>query len=200
MESGKPLASVATALSAASLACAAWYSDWIGAGVAGFALVFSAIAVLKCGPRAAMFCLAASAVSLVGTAVISFWFTEGLVNDGTISRTVWNFGCAFIHAAPLPPLSIAAFYCIAAMFNASFNWALTFSLCPFVGLGMLVPGFVMEYIDEMLGAPELPNNAYAVTCLAVGLVIMAITGVIVRRVMKPNMYLIRASGREVRDP
>ena len=200
MESGRPLASVATALSAASLACAAWHSDWIGAGVAVFALIFSVIAVLKCGPRAAMFCLAASALSLIGTAIISFWFTEELVNDDTISRTVWNFGCAFIHAMPLPPLSIAAFYCIAAVFNASFNWALTFSLCPFVGLGMLVPGFVMEYIDELLGAPELPNNAYAVTCLAVGLVIMAITGVVVRRVMKPNRYLIRASGREVRGP
>lgn len=200
MESGRPLASVATILSAASLACAAWHSDWIGAGVAVFALVFSAIALLKCGQRAAMFCLAASALSLIGTAVISFWFTEGLVNDGTISRMVWNFGCAFVHAMPLPPLSIAAFYCIAAVFNASFNWALTFSLCPFVGLGMLVPGFVMEYIDEMLGAPELPNNAYAVTCLAVGLIIMAITGAVVRKVMKPNAYLIRASGREVRDP
>jgi len=200
MESGRPLASAATVLSAASLACAAWHSDWIGAGVAVFALVFSAVSLLKCGPRAAMFCLAGSAISLAGSLVIGFVFTFDLYLDHTITLTTWNIVCAIIHAAPLPPLAIAAFYCIAAVFNASFNWALTFSLCPFVGLGMLVPGFVMEYIDEMLGAPELPNNAYAVTCLLAGLLIMAVTGAIVRKVMKPNRYLIRASGREVRDP
>ena len=56
-----------------------------------------------------------------------------------------------------------------------------------------------EYFDELMGAPELPSNAYAVDALLVGLIVMAITGFIVKKVMKPNRYLIRASGREVRQ-
>ena len=199
MISGKGIAASALIAAIASLACGAANSDWIGSGVAVFAVVFSAVALMKCGSRASMFCLAGSLLSLIGNCIIWQVIPESVIDDGTVSRATWNFLCAILHVLPLPALSIAAFYVIAASFDSSFNWALTCGLCPFVGLGILVPGFVIEYFDELMGAPELPSNAYAVDALLVGLVVMAITGFVVKKVMKPNRYLIRASGREVRQ-
>lgn len=192
-------AAIGSIASIASLLVAILSDDWIGAGVSFFAFLFSGISFFRCGGRAGIFCACGALLALAGVVSIRLALPYDLVLDDSIPLGVWSTLCAILHVIALPPLTIAAFYVIAALFDASFNWALTFSLCPFAGLGILIPGFVMEYFDELLGGAEMPNNAYAVICILAGLLIMAITSIVVRKVMKSNRYLIRRSGREVRQ-
>jgi hypothetical protein len=91
------------------------------------------------------------------------------------------------------------FFTAAALFNASYNWALLFGLSWMVGTGFQLPMclsvFVVQISDLQHGI--VTNNGLVVGMI-IGLFISVVFSLVIRSVFEKNRYLITANGLTVR--
>lgn len=148
MNSGRAVAVVSAILAVISLVIAWYYYEGIMAIVSLFALVFGAVASKRCSARTNKYIMIAAAVSLVCTVLSVTVLSQGNFSDDGHPTTFWFVLIGLVHTIPVVPLTFATFTIIASVTGASYNWAIVRGLSPFIGMGMEVPGFVLEYMFE----------------------------------------------------
>ncbi|MBR2255642.1 MAG: hypothetical protein IJ856_07555, partial [Candidatus Methanomethylophilaceae archaeon] len=84
MERGRVLSLLATVVAAVSLVYSANGGDWVAAGTSLVATVLSCVSAIRCGDRAAMFCITGSLLVLAGALVIGMALPYSLVEDGDL--------------------------------------------------------------------------------------------------------------------
>jgi hypothetical protein len=193
------IAAAASVLSIAGMSVGAWFHDWVGATLCVYALVFSLLCIRNGSGRFAMFCLASSVLILVGNLAVSFLLPYSMVLDEKLNIYAWAFLTAAGHSICLPTMVIAAYYAVSSFSSASFNWMLVAAFATFIGIGMAMPGFFLEFIDYLLGTKDLTTNAYALYSLVVPIAFMVPTSIIAWRYMRPRRYLIVDGERRVRQ-
>jgi len=190
----KAASMVSIALSVIAVLFAGWYHDWVGACLGIYSLVFAAVCAKKGNSRYSMYCLVSSVIVLVGVVVLALFLPYSLVEEG-MDVNIWGLANAAVHSFALPFLAVESFYFMAAAYHSSFNWMLVAGFVFFIGEGMVLPGFVGEFIEYLLGTSDFTTNAYALLSLIVPVLFMFITAVVAWRVMRPNKYLITDEGR-----
>ncbi|MFT0899027.1 hypothetical protein [Candidatus Methanoprimaticola sp. MG2] len=170
MNSGRLVATASAILAVASLVVAWCNYEGIMAVISFFALVFGIVASKRCSARMNVFIMIAAAASLVCTFLsVTILSPEGFSNEAGEPSTFWFVLIGLVHSVPMMPLTMSMFVIIASVTGASYNWAIVLGLSPFIGMGMEVPGFVLEYVFE--GADNwMTDNGYILhhflmTCL-----------------------------------
>lgn len=195
----KSAAALSVALSVLATIVSGWYHDWVCTALGVYSAVFSYTCFIKSNDRYSVFCLASSVLVLAGALVSSFCLPYSLVTDESLDVNTWALMVAVSHSLCIPLLAVESFYFMAARFQASYNWMLVSGLVFFIGLGMALPGFILEFVDYLLGISNLTTNAYALLSLIVPVLFMIVTAIVAWRVMRPNRYLITSEGRKVRS-
>ena len=195
---GKALELAALVLSILSTIVGSYYHDWIGFVLSIYSLIFSVFCYKKSNYRFAVFCISSAVLVLIGTTMVSVFLPFSKVDSGELDIYVWAMLSAISHALCLPTLAISSFYTIASVSNASYNFVMVGGFMTFIGIGMTMPGFILEYLDILYWTGELTTNAYALYTLLIALLVMIAASAITWRIMRRNRYLITAEGRKVR--
>ena len=194
----KALELSAIVLTVASIATGSYYHEWIGVVLSFYTLVFTVVSIRNENDRLASFCFYSSIIVLIGTLIASIMLPYSNVETGSMDLYVWAVLSAVCHAIALPTLSISCLYMIATVSGASYNFALTAGFMPFIGIGMVMPGFILQYMDVLYFGGETMTNAYALYSLLIALAMTAVSAIIVWRIMRKNRYLVTSKGREVK--
>jgi hypothetical protein len=187
-------------ISTVSVAFGIWGRDGAMTALSMLAALFSVLSFVYCSPAARLYILIASATVLACTILmVTAASHDTLVNGGYVSDLGWIYIYAVIRGIAVIPLMIVFFFTTAAVFKASYNWAVVSGLGWLTGMGMQVPQFAMVLI---LQSSELESeiivNATIVIGMLVNLVMFAAFSLILRSVFKKNRYLITPNGLEVR--
>ncbi len=188
---------LALSISILSGVVAGWYHDWVVVGFSIYSMLFSGFCVLKGNEDYSKCCLFSSMLILVGCLIVNLLLPYSMVGEG-LDIYVWSSLVALVHSLCLPSLAFGSLFFMASWSGSSYNWAIVGALITFIGLGMVLPGFMLEYFDMIYGERELTTNGYALMSLMIPLIMMAITAVISSRRMRSGKLLIRRNGLEVR--
>ena len=160
MNSGRLVAIASALISLAALAIAISEFEGIMTVIALFSLVFGSVASKRCSAKTNLFILAAAIATLACTAVsVVALGPEQMVDKDVMDKVHWFYIMGLLHAVPIVPMAFASFIIIASVTGASYNWAVVGGLSPFVALGILVPGYVLEYVFQGIG--DLYENIIA---------------------------------------
>ncbi len=142
-----------------------------------------------------MVCVA-SLVTLICTltCVTSLYQMDHLDTLGNIPMW-WIVSIGLVHAMPIAPLILVFVNVLTSFTGASINWAIVLVLGPFIGMGMEVPGFIIEYIFTPFDAWLADNTYLLVGMLESGLVAL-VASVVISKNMKGGTWLITCNGRE----
>lgn len=159
MNSGRIVAAASAMLALVSLIVACYYYEGIMAIISLFALVFGGVASKRCSARTNKYIMAAAAMALVCTILSVTVLNQGNFSVDGHPTTFWFVLIGLVHTIPVVPLTFSTYTIIASVTGASYNWAIVRGLSPFIGMGMEVPGFVLEYVFE--GADNwMTDNGY----------------------------------------
>ncbi|MDO5853576.1 MAG: hypothetical protein Q4Q62_05950 [Thermoplasmata archaeon] len=199
MNSGRVVA-VASALLAVLSLIIAWIEcEGIMAIISLFALAFGSAASKRCSARTCIYIMTASALCLVCTILSVTVLSQGnfLGPDGDPS-TAWFVIIGLVHSIPVIPLTFSSYTIIASVSAASYNWAMVRGLSPFIGMGMEVPGFVLEYFFE--GSDNwMTDNGYILYHFLMTAIVMIVFSYVVSEAMRDARVIVNENGVEVLD-
>lgn len=194
MNTGRAVAVVSALLAIASLVVAWIHYEGIMAIVSFFVLVFGVLASKNCTLNTNKFILLASVASVVCTALSVTVLVQGNFSDAEGTPTVtWFVLIGLVHSVPVVPLTLSVYPIIASLSGASFNWAIVRGLSPFIGMGMEVPGFVLEYMFE--GADNwMTDNGYILYHFLMTALVMIVFAYIASSIMRKNSLIMTEKG------
>ncbi len=184
-----------------SLALGIWGRDGAVMALSCFAISFSVVSLLRCTGKVHLYSAVMSAAVLVCAVLsVTIFSYETLVEGGVVSPYGWVGITAVVRGAAILPLIIMFFFATAAIFKASYNWALVFGFGWLVGTGFHLPMcmfiYVVQFSDLELGI--VTNNGLVVGMI-IGMVISIAFTFVLRSVFKKNLYLITENGLVVRQ-
>ena len=197
MNSGRLVAIASALISLAALAIAISEFEGIMTVIALFSLVFGSVASKRCSAKTNLFILAAAIATLACTVVsVVALGPEQMVDKDVMDKVHWFYVMGLLHAVPIVPMAFASFIIIASVTGASYNWAVVGGLSPFVALGILVPGYVLEYVFQGIG-DLLDDNGYILYTLLTMFVVMLVCGLAMSHYMRKNRMVINENGMVV---
>lgn len=199
MDTNRILALISVVLAAISAVLGFLDREGVTAFASSLALCLSVLALKYCSENVSKYTFIMSLVVLICTTLMATLTShEFLVEDGNMSRDTWIYVSAIVRTIAIFPMIIMFYFVVAAMFDASYNWAVTAALSPFIGIGMMVPGYVVMYIIQWNDIDaEVIMNANIVIGLMVSLISFIVFTLILRHVFLKNRYLITKNGLEV---
>ncbi len=194
MDTGRAVAVVSALLAIVSFVIAFWHYEGIMAVVSLFALVFGAVASKRCSLNMNKFILIAAFAALVCTVLSVTVLVQGDFSDADGNPSVlWFVLIGLVHSVPVVPLTFSAYPIIASVSGASYNWAIVRGLSPFIGMGMEVPGFVLEYMFE--GADNwMTDNGYILYHFLMTAIVMIVFAYVASSVMRRNRLVVTERG------
>ncbi|MDR2698201.1 MAG: hypothetical protein LBB30_00785 [Candidatus Methanoplasma sp.] len=200
MDAGRSWFALSIFISTVSVAFGIWGQDGAMTALSLLAVLFSVLSFTYCSTAARPYPIIASTTVLICTTLmVTVASYDMLAEGGYVSDLGWIYLYAVIRGIAVIPLIIVFFFTTAAVFKASYNWAVVSGLGWLTGMGMQVPQFAMVLI---LQSSELENeiivNATIVIGMLANLVMFAAFSLIIRSVFKKNRYLITSNGLEVR--
>lgn len=193
MNSGRLVAMVSAILAVISLIVAWHYYEGIMAIVSLFALVFGAVASKRCSARTNKYIMIAAAMALICTILSVTVLNQGNFSHDGHPTTFWFVLIGLVHTIPVVPMTFATFTIIASVTGASYNWAIIRGLSPFIGMGMEVPGFVLEYMFE--GSDNwMTDNGYILYHFLMTAIVMMAFSYSASVVMRRSKMIINENG------
>ena len=196
MNAGRALSVASVIISAISLAIGFWGSNGVMTVASFIALCFSIVNV-RYSPDRFRLAIIMSAVLLVCTILITtvFSYETLVVSENIMTKATWVFVAGPIYAIAVIPITFMAYFVIAAISNASYNWAVVSGLTVFIGLGIHSAGYAMTYVFFLFGLEKhLSENYIAIYGLIIGLLTLVIFTILLNRIFLKNRYLITANG------
>lgn len=196
MNSGRIVAISSALLAVVSLVVAWVYYEGIMVIVSLFALVFGSIASKRCSARTCIYIMIASAAALVCTVLSVTVLSQGnFLGDDGDPTVFWFALIGLVHTVPVVPLTFATYTIIASVTGASYNWAIVRGLSPFIGMGMEVPGFVLEYVFE--GSDNwMTYNGYILYHFLMTAIVMIVFAWYASKIMRRHSIIIDENGTE----
>ena len=166
-----------------------------------FIILFSIISIFNPDVRVGRLILVGSIVFLVCTALLFSILTyDVLVECHGIGIALWSIIVASVRAISMPAVTLSALFSVAQVYHSSFNWVLAASLFPFVGVGMMIPGyaitFVIQGFDSIHG---WVTNAYVMYGVFIPLILLALCALMIKKRMRDGRLLITDKGLVVRS-
>ncbi len=194
MNSGRIVAVTSALLAVVSLVVAWHYYEGIMVIISLFALVFGSVASKRCSAKTCIYIMAASAASLVCTVLSVTVLSQGnFLGDNGNPTVFWFVLIGLVHTIPVVPLTFATFTIIASVTGASYNWAVVRGLSPFIGMGMEVPGFVLEYIFE--GSDNwMTDNGYILYHFLMTAIVMIVFAWYASKLMRSYNVIVDENG------
>ena len=193
MNSGRIVAVASAVLAVVSLVVAWHYYEGIMAVVSLFALVFGAVASKKCSAITNKYIMVAAALALICTVLSVTVLSQGNFSVDDNPTTFWFVLIGLVHTIPVVPLTFSTFTVVASVTGASYNWAIIRGLSPFIGMGMEVPGFVLEYIFE--GSDNwMTDNGYILYHFLMTALVMIVFSYLFSAIMKDRNMVINETG------
>lgn len=194
MNSGRAVAIFGALLAVVSIVVAWVYYEGIMVVISLFALVYGAIASKRCSARACMYITAASAAALVCTVLSVTVLSQGnFLGDNGKPTIFWFVLIGLVHTVPVVPLTFATYVIFASVTGASYNWAVVRGLSPFIGMGMEVPGFVLEYVFQ--GSDNwMTDNGYILYQFLMTAIVMIVFALYVSRHMRAHRIIVNENG------
>lgn len=194
MNSGRAVAIFGALLAVVSIVVAWVYYEGIMVVISLFALVYGAIASKRCSARASMYITAASAAALVCTVLSVTVLSQGnFLGDNGKPTIFWFVLIGLVHTVPVVPLTFATYVVFASVTGASYNWAVVRGLSPFIGMGMEVPGFVLEYVFQ--GSDNwMTDNGYILYQFLMTAIVMIVFVWYVSRHMRAHRIIVNENG------
>lgn len=194
MDRGRVVAVASAVISLMAIVLAFWNFEGIMAVISVFCLIFGIVASKRCSASMNRFILMAAVASLVCTAVSVFLLSpESMVDKDVLEKVHWFYVIGIVHVIPLVPLTISSFAIIASVTSASYNWAVVGGLSPFIALGILVPGYVTEYVFQGLG-DMLDDNGYILYGLLVATAVILVSSWLMARYMNRRSLIVTEAG------
>ena len=194
MDSGRAGAILSAAVALVSLILAVDGREGSMVVTSFFVLVFGVLASKNCTLNTNKFILLASVASVVCTVLSVTVLVQGNFSDAEGTPTVtWFVLIGLVHSVPVVPLTFSVYPIIASLSGASFNWAIVRGLSPFIGMGMEVPGFVLEYMFE--GADNwMTDNGYILYHFLMTALVMIVFAYIASSIMRKNRLVMTENG------
>lgn len=160
------------------------------------ALFISLISVIYVKNRTQRYSLLMSAVMLICTvAIVTVASRETLIEGDVVSETAWMCILGIIRATAVVPMIMVFYFTVASVFKGSYNWFIISVFSPFIGLGMLAPGYASTlYIQAAYIEANVIENTYIVWGLTMGVIVFASLAVVLAYIFRNNRYLINNSG------
>jgi hypothetical protein len=182
---------------AVSLLLGIWKGDGSTVGVCVVAMLIAVPAMIFCPRSVSVYSIIASLVLLACTVfMILFVPYEALIGTEA-PGSIWMYISAIILGIALIPQVLMFFFTVAAMFNASYNWAIVASLGWLVGVGMTVPKYLfvlaLHYEDVH---QDLMMNSTIVIPMLVNLIMFAAFFYAFGRKLRKDRLLITSDGLE----
>lgn len=194
MNTGRAVAAVSALLAIVSFVVAFYYYEGIMAVISLFALAFGVVASKRCSHTTNSFILLASVLSLVCTVLSVTVLVQGNFADasGHPSET-WFVITGLLHSVPVIPLTFSVYPIVASVSGASYNWAVVRGLSPFIGMGIEVPGFVLEYVFE--GSDNwMTDNGYILYHFLMTAIVMIVFAYLTSSAMRKRRVIITENG------
>ena len=202
MKADRLLSFVSVVTCAVSLIAGLWGRNGPMAVASMLAFLYSIIVVIYGLDHRLM--LFTSVILLVCTILITTVLSyETMVENGTMGKQSWIYLAGIVQAVPVLPIVLASFFVIAAVFGASYNWAVVTGLTVFIGLGILSGGYSLTYLFLAAGIEKgLMENAYILYGLLIGMFFLIAFTYVLFRIFKKNHYVITSDGlwRSCVDP
>lgn len=193
MNSGRIVAVASAVLAVVSLVIAWHYYEGIMAVVSLFALVFGAVASKRCSAKTNKYIMVAAALALVCTVLSVTVLNQGNFSVDDHPTTFWFVLIGLVHTIPVVPLTFSTYTVIASVTGASYNWAIIRGLSPFIGMGMEVPGFVLEYVFE--GSDNwMTDNGYILYHFLMTALVMIVFSYLSSVIMRDRNMVIDETG------
>ncbi len=194
MNSGRVVAISGALLAVVSLVVAWVHYEGIMVVISLFALAYGFIASKRCSARTCTYIMAASAAALVCTVLSVTVLSQGnfLGDDGN-PTVFWFVLIGLVHTVPVVPLTFATYIVVASVTGASYNWAVVRGLSPFIGMGMEVPGFVLEYVFQ--GSDNwMTDNGYILYHFLMTAIVMIVFAWYASRHMRARRIVVNENG------
>ncbi len=194
MNSGRVVAISGALLAVVSLVVAWVHYEGIMVVISLFALVYGSIASKRCSAGTCMCIMAASVAALVCTVLSVTVLDQGnfLGDDGN-PTIFWFVLIGLVHTVPVVPLTFVTYIIVASMTGASYNWAVVRGLSPFIGMGMEVPGFVLEYVFQ--GSDNwMTDNGYILYHFLMTAIVMIVFAWYASRYMRARRIIVDGNG------
>lgn len=194
MNTGRAVALASALLAIVSLMISLYYYEGIMAIVSFFTLVFGAVASGRCSRRTNRFILIASVTSVICTVLSVTILVQGGFSDADgVPTTTWFVIIGLVHSIPVVPLTLSVYPIVSSVYGASFNWAVVRGLSPFIGIGIEVPGFVLEYMFE--GSDNwMTDNGYILYHFLMTAIVMIASSYLVSSVMRRDGLVVTQDG------
>lgn len=193
MNSGRIVAVASAVLAVVSLVIAWHYYEGIMAVVSLFALVFGAVASKRCSAKTNKYIMVAAALALICTVLSVTVLSQGNFSVDDHPTTFWFILIGLVHTVPVVPLTFSTYTVIASVTGASYNWAIIRGLSPFIGMGMEVPGFVLEYVFE--GSDNwMTDNGYILYHFLMTALVMIVFSYLFSVIMRDRNMVIDETG------
>ena len=194
MNTGRAVAVISALLAIISLVVAWVHYEGIMAIVSFFVLMFGALASKNCTLNTNKFILLASVAAIICTVLSVTVLTQGNFADAEGTPTVtWFVIIGLVHSVPVVPLTFSMFPIVSSLSGASYNWAIVRGLSPFIGMGMEVPGFVLEYMFE--GSDNwMTDNGYILYHFLMTALVMIVFAYIASSIMRRHRLVVTERG------
>ncbi len=148
--------------------------------LASYSFVFSSIVVFIC--------------SMIST----FLLDQGSFLVEGMPENIWFISVGFIRAIAVIPLVFTFFIVMTHISQGSMDFKAFALLAPFIGVGMIMPGFIVEYASE-ISREWITNNGYLMFCMLVTMVLILVAALVFAAYMVRNKTYITRNGLEVLD-
>lgn len=158
-----------------------------------FTLAYGIIWMYKCPSKPNQAIPLAAVLGLICTVLSVTVLTPDNFMDGDDPSTLWFVLIGLVHTVPLVPLTLSSFVVIASFSSASYNWALVGYLSPFIGMGIEVPGFVLEYVFQ--GSDNwMTDNGYILFHFLMSAIVLIVVSYFVSKAMRERRIIINGEG------
>ena len=196
MDSSRAVAAAGALLALASLVLALVEYEGIMAVVSVVTLVYGLVASKRCPPDNGRYILITALAALACTVLSITVLSQGnFTDDGGDPTTAWFVVIGLVHSVPVALLTFETYVVFASLWGASYNWAVVRGLSPFIGMGLEVPGFILEYVFE--GADNwMTDNGYILYHFLMTLVVMILVSYPLSKRMRGCRTIITENGAE----
>jgi|GEM_PF-464004 len=187
---------VSAVLCAASAVLGLWGQDGFMTALSAMATIFAVLAFVYCTGSIQRYTVIMSVMLMICTAIlVTVASNESLVGGGKISDLAWVFVSGIIHGVAVIPMILVFYFAVAAAFKASFNWVTAPGLSWLVGMGMILPPYVLVLFMQR---PALLDQTIANGTIVIGalinLVMFIIFALVLRSVLLKGRKLITEKG------
>ncbi len=196
MDSGRAVAAASTLLGLISLVIAWVDYEGIMAVVSIVTLIYGAIASKRCSLDNSKYILVAAITALICTVLSVTVLSQGNFTDASGEpSTTWFVIIGLVHSIPVMFLAFETYIIFASLWKGSYNWAVVRGLSPVIGMGLEVPGFVLEYVFE--GADNwMTDNGYILYHFLMTLIVLLVFAYLASRRMQERALVINENGLE----